>query len=235
MVCRAVLFDLDGTLLDTLDDIAGAANRALAARGFAGHGREAYRRFVGDGSAVLMERALPKAARNPDTVAACLAAYLDAYLGAAHAATRPYDGIEALLGALTERRIRLGVVTNKPAPLANACMADFFRDVPFGSVVGQTPELPRKPSPAPALAAARELEAHPADCWFVGDSPMDMECAIRAGMTAVGVEWGFRPGEELREAGARLVLRHPMELLDAIGLPAPEPPLPAGTPSGPER
>lgn len=217
MGCKAVLFDLDGTLLDTLDDIASAANRALAQWGYPPHDRDAYRWFVGDGSAVLMTRALPASERSPANIDRLLTAFLEAYQDSWRIATRPYPGIRELLFALSEKGIPLGVVSNKPDRFARICMETFFSDIPFGPIFGLRNGTPKKPAPDGALAAAKALGIHPPGCWLVGDSPMDMACAIGAGMVPVGVKWGFRPEEELVQSGARVLLDHPLDLLSAPG------------------
>ena len=216
MTYQAVMFDLDGTLLDTLDDLAASANRVLAARGYAPHPHDAYRWFIGDGSAKLMERALPEVARSPETLSACLQALLDDYSQNWHVATRPYDGMEALLGALVQRGTRLAIVTNKPHQFTGRMVAHFFARVPFGIVLGQQKGIPRKPNPHQALAAAAALNLPPAACLFLGDSAVDMQTARRAGMLPVGAGWGFRPHRELVEAGAARILEHPLDLLGLL-------------------
>lgn len=216
MQSKAVMFDFDGTLLDTLEDLAASVNRVLAERGFPTHDIDAYRWFIGDGSAVLMERALPEARRTPDRVRDCLQALLaDYHQNWAHA-TRLYEGITPLLETLQARRIAMAVVTNKPHPFAQIMIAHYFRGVPFGSVWGQQEGIPKKPDPFMALKAAEELGADPAHCIFLGDSGVDMQTAHRAGMRAVGADWGFRPTHELWKNGAAHVIETPMALLDII-------------------
>jgi phosphoglycolate phosphatase len=216
MKCQSVIFDLDGTLLDTLADIADAANRALIAQGFPPHERHAYRWFIGDGSAVLMTRALPETQRSAETVRACLKSFIDDYNQNWHRATKPYDGLRELLGKLRDRNIKLAVVTNKPHRFAISMMAHYFGACPFDPILGQQEGVPKKPDPRQARAAAEKMGVKPGSCIFIGDSAVDMKTACNAHMRPVGAGWGFRPSEELLNAGASIVIHHPMELLDLI-------------------
>lgn len=216
MSCKAVLFDFDGTLLDSLEDLGAAANRVLASRGYPTHSIDAYRWFIGDGSAVLMERALPADQRSPDTISECLQILLADYEQNWHHATRIYDGIPQLLATLQDRQIAMAVVTNKPHPFTEMMIDHYFRDIPFGSVRGQQEGVPKKPDPHMARRAANDIGVPPNHCLFLGDSGVDMLTARAADMLAVGAGWGFRPHQELWEAGAAYVIDHPMELLDLI-------------------
>lgn len=216
MTYRAVIFDLDGTLLDTLEDIAVAANRVLAARGFATHPVDAYRYFVGDGSAVLMERALPGAQRSAGRIRDCLAAFLADYDRNWNQATRPYDGIPALLAYLAEHDLSVAVVTNKPHHFACLTLDYYFAATDFRFVSGLKDGIARKPDPAQALAAAAAMGVDPADCIFLGDSAVDMQTGVRAGMLPIGAGWGFRTAAELLQAGAARVIAHPLELISML-------------------
>ena len=211
---QAVIFDLDGTLLDTLQDIADSVNRVLAARGLAGHATEAFRTFVGDGSAVLVSRALPENQRRPEIISNCLQGFLDDYHRNWDQTTCPYDGIQDLLVQLQDRQIPMSVVTNKPHRFTGAMMARYFGSFRIHPVLGQQDGIPKKPDPHLALAAAREMGVAPSACFFVGDSAIDMQTARNAAMHPIGAGWGFRTAEELHEAGALTVLGHPLELLD---------------------
>ena len=209
---NAVIFDLDGTLLDTLDDLAAAANRVLKSNGYPTHEHDAYRWFIGHGSAVLMERALPQERRSPGIIAACLGALLDDYDRNWHCATRPYDGIGELLAELLRRHHPMAVVTNKPHHFTGQMIRYYFPEVPFQAVLGQRDGVAKKPDPVQALAAAQAMAVAPSACVFLGDSAVDMETARRGGMLPVGAGWGFRPRAELVDAGAVRVLDHPLEL-----------------------
>jgi phosphoglycolate phosphatase len=216
MHCHAIIFDLDGTLLDTLTDIADCANRVLAAHGFPSHPAEAYRWFVGDGSAMLMTRALPENQRLPETVQHCLRGFITDYNLHWNRATRPYDDILDLLGNLQNRGIKLAVVTNKPHQFTASMMAHYFGQFHFSAILGQQDGIPPKPHPRQALAAAGQMGVAPSACIFIGDSAVDMQTAQKSGMRPVGAAWGFRTPAELLEAGAWAVINHPLELLDLL-------------------
>jgi phosphoglycolate phosphatase len=216
---HGIIFDLDGTLLDTLRDIADAANRVLEANGFPVHSLESYRWFVGDGSRMLMTRALPETRRTPRRIETCLRGFISEYTRNWARATRPYAGIDDLLAALAARKVPMAVVTNKPHRFTGAMMAHYFENRPFAPVLGQQDGIPKKPDPHQALAAAGIMGISPANCIFLGDSAVDMETGRRAGMQPVGAAWGFRPPEELSDAGAVAVIHHPLKLLEFIGAP----------------
>lgn len=216
MTYKAVLFDLDGTLLDTLDDLAAAANRVLAAKDFPTHPHDAYRWFIGDGSAVLMERALPIAVRTPEMIQTCLKELLDDYGQNWHVVTQPYDGILELLHMLETRKIHMGIVTNKPHSYTLLTIDYFLSHVAFDPILGQRDGVPKKPDPQQALSAAQTMGVQPSDCIFLGDSGVDMLTARNAGMTGVGAAWGFRTEQELRETGAHHVIQHPLNLFEIL-------------------
>lgn len=214
MSCGAILFDLDGTLVDSLGDIAGAMNDALVSVARPAHPVDDYRRMVGDGLELLARRALGPA--HAGLLPEVIAAYRTRYDARLDATTRPYDGVPALLEAL--RGVPLGVLSNKP----HAATLEVVRRLlpaPWVVVLGERPGVPRKPDPAGALEAARALGARPQDVLFVGDTATDMRTAVAAGMVPVGCLWGFRDEAELRAAGARHLLARPGELL-ALATPA---------------
>jgi phosphoglycolate phosphatase len=214
MTARAIVFDLDGTLLDTLDDIADSANAVLAAEGFPPHTPADYRRFIGEGVAVLFARALPE--DDPEAVARCVAAFPEAYGRGWNVKTRPYDGIPALLDALTARGLPLAVLSNKPDAFTRLCVAEYLAAWEFRQVLGQRAGVPRKPDPAGAVEIAERLGVSAGDCLYVGDSAIDVETARRARMRPVGVSWGFRPVVELTQAGAEVILDRPADLLGLL-------------------
>jgi phosphoglycolate phosphatase len=216
MTIQAVIFDLDGTLLDTLADIADAVNRVLAANFHPGHAVEAYRWFVGDGSAVLIKRALPPNHRDAEKVRTCLEDFIADYTQHWRHKTAPYPGIMELLERLQDRRFKLAVVTNKPHRFSGKMVAHYFPGTPFDPIFGQREGIPKKPDPTQALAAAQQMQVAPRDCLFVGDSAVDMETARRAGMGAIGADWGFRPRTELIDAGAEHIIDHPMDLFTLL-------------------
>ena len=213
----AIIFDLDGTLADTVGDIAAAGNHALAVHGLPSHDDAAYRRMVGDGAAVLIERIVP--ADRRELVELVLGTFREYYPRHMLDTTRPYEGIEELLAALVACRVPMAVLSNKPEAMTRGVVVGLFGEVPFQAVWGQRPDRPKKPEPAAALALADKLSVAPDRCAFVGDTPVDMEAALRAGMVPVAVTWGFRPRAELEAAGARIVLERPAELLRLVDRP----------------
>lgn len=214
---EAAIFDLDGTLLDTLEDIADSANRVLAARGLPAHDLDAYRRFVGEGVTVLMRRAVPPERRADESfVRECVEAFREDYGRNWRVKTRPYVGVMEMLGALAARGVKMAVLSNKPDDSTRTCAAELLPGVPFEIVAGQREGIPPKPDPAGALEIARIMGVPPARVLYAGDTPIDMETAARAGMFAVGVLWGFRPREELEGAGAQVLIAHPREILALV-------------------
>jgi len=216
MSAAAVIFDLDGTLADTLADIAAALDRVLAAAGLPTHPMEAYRAFVGSGARVLVENALGGAHR--DRVDEILAAFLDDYLDNLVVASAPYPGIDELLEGLAALPVapRLAVLSNKPHHATERVVEALFPSRPFARIYGHRSDWPKKPDPSAALALAAEIGARPERCVFVGDTAVDIQTAVRAGMRAVGCLWGFRDRAELERAGADVVLAHPRELLAVV-------------------
>jgi len=216
MTYKAVIFDMDGTLLDTLEDLGGAMNRVLARRGLPEHPVASYRIFVGSGAARLVERALPEDHWDKDTLEQCLREFLKEYEQGWKIRTRLYDGMPELLDALTARDIPLAVATNKPQDFAELCMEAFLDRWPFALTVGQVPGVPVKPDPAGPLSIARHLDIEPAEILYVGDTDVDMFTGTGAGMFPVGATWGFRPEEELKRSGAAAIVHHPLELLKLV-------------------
>jgi phosphoglycolate phosphatase len=207
------IFDLDGTLLNTLADIDSAANSVLAQHGLPSHPISAYREFVGEGVRVLMHRALPPENRDGKTLEACLETMQVEYPRHLNRTAAPYAGIPEILSALRGRSLRLAVLSNKPDEFTSRCISDFFGDQLFDPVLGLHPDRPRKPDPAGALEIARRWNVSPERIIYLGDSGTDMETAVRAGMLPIGVLWGYRCAKELLGAGAKHLLRHPNELL----------------------
>lgn len=207
---RAVLFDLDGTLTNTLEDIAFAMNRALRLHGLPEHPVDAYRYMVGDGAKVLAQRAVGERAELAGEVQRTYQSY---YQEHNLERTRPYEGVPELLEALQTQGVKLCVFSNKPHADTCRVVAHFFPQISFAVVRGQVEGVPVKPDPAGALAVAEEAGVAPEDFLYLGDTNVDMRCALRAGMHPVGVTWGFRTAEELRAAGAERLLNHPLELM----------------------
>ena len=214
MAVRAALFDLDGTLTNTLDDIANAMNRALRLHGLPEFPVNDYRYLVGDGVKKLAERACRGRKELEDDVRRAYQAY---YQEHAQVLTAPYPGVEDMLQALRKRGIRLAVFSNKPHADTCRVVAHFFPDVDFEVVRGQMEGVPVKPDPAGALAIAEEMGLSPEEFVYLGDTGTDMRCAVHAGMRPVGVLWGFRTAEELVECGAQALIEHPSQLIGLLG------------------
>jgi phosphoglycolate phosphatase len=213
---QTVIFDLDGTLVDSLAGITRAMNQVLAAEGFPPHTPDAYRRMVGDGVSWLVTRALPQDQRHPGQIERYVSAYKQAYETLWRETTLPFPGIPDLLRELTARRIPCAVLSNKSHGVTTRMVSTLFPTFPFADVLGQRPGHPLKPDPAPAIALSLAMGGSPVETWFVGDSAVDMETARRAGMKAAGVSWGMRTPKELKESGAMTVLTSPGELLNLL-------------------
>jgi len=214
---RAVLFDLDGTLLDTLEDLADCMNDTLSRFGFPVHPTEKYKYFVGDGMENLVRRAVPETARtDPATVSACLGMMRRLYGENWAKRSRPYDGVPELLDALRDRGLPLAVLSNKPDVFTRDMVGKLLPRWRFEAVFGERPPVPRKPHPGAALEIASLLRVEPRNFLYLGDTGTDMTTANAAGMYAVGVLWGFREAGELAAAGAKKLIRTPAELLDLL-------------------
>lgn len=214
--CSAVLFDLDGTLLNTLVDLADATNRALASLGCPPREVDDYRYLVGDGAEMLVTRALPEDRRDPRTIAKCLEVYWEEYARNMYTKTRPYPGVEEMLGQVAARGLKMAVLSNKPHEFTVQCVERFLGKWKWGIVLGQTEVIARKPSPEGALEVARRLGEPCGRFVYVGDTGTDMLTATAAGMFPVGVLWGFRDRGELEKNGARAVIERPAELIEVI-------------------
>lgn len=210
---RGIVFDLDGTLLNTLDDLADSVNLMLREHGYPEHPVEAFRYFVGDGASVLIDRVLPEGHRDPATHARSLSRFREIYATRWNLKTRPYAGALDMLVRVQQRGIRMAVLSNKPHDATMQCVTELLKPVTFDIVQGQQDGIARKPDPGGAIAIARRLGLAPAEFWYLGDTATDMQTGSAAGMHAVGVAWGFRPREELRENGARMILESPGELV----------------------
>lgn len=213
---RAVLFDLDGTLLDTLRDIAFSANKALCRLGFPQHGLEAYKYFVGDGRDALAVRILPGDHRDSATIARLVDCIDQEYSQHWSDTTQLYTGIPELLQSLKDRGIKMAVLSNKPDDATKLAVSRFLPRWQFELVLGVRPDIPKKPSPAAALEVARCLDLLPDEFVYLGDTDTDMRTAQAAGMLPVGALWGFRTGDELLASGARELIRNPIDLLKIL-------------------
>jgi phosphoglycolate phosphatase len=211
---RAVLFDLDGTLADTLADLASATNWALQQVGCPPCTVDSYRYKVGDGAREMCERALPADKQGlADDVLRLMGQQYDKHC---FDLTRLYPGIADLISALTQRRLSLAVLSNKPDEFTKRVIAHYFQPSPFAIVRGQLPNVPLKPDPTAALQITQELGIPPAHWLYLGDTNTDMHTARAAGMHPVGVLWGFRDRAELLGSGAEHIVANPRDLLDLL-------------------
>jgi phosphoglycolate phosphatase len=206
----AILFDLDGTLLDSLASIGLAMNDALESLALPPHPIDAYKHFVGDGVRVLAERVLAPVEHH--RVDELLVAYRPRYR-ARQLDAPAYEGVRVMLDALGALGISQSVLTNKPDDLAREIVASMLAGVPFAHVRGEREGGPKKPDPAQALEIARAVNATPERCWFIGDTPTDVHTARNAGMQCIAVLWGFRGRDELELAGAEVFVAHPSEIV----------------------
>lgn len=216
MFYKAIIFDLDGTLLDTLEDLGNAANRALALNGFPVHELDAYRYFVGDGAYMLFHRALPVDRRNDDTVHGCVRKFREEYGQNWHVKTRPYHGVPEMLDALAAQGIKMAVFSNKPDDVTKLCVATLLPHWKFDVVLGHRNSYPLKPDPLGANEIARHLNVSGQHIIYLGDTAIDMKTAVAAGMFPVGALWGFRTEKELLDNGARMVIKKPQEILNLL-------------------
>ena len=211
MLARLVIFDLDGTLIDTIGDLAAAVDHALSVYGFPGHSIEEYRKMVGHGIRNLVTRSLPEGA-SEETIDAALAEFVKYYKAHIDALSRPYPGMQALLRRLTEEGISIAVASNKFQEGTQMLMRRFFPDIPFVKIIGNAPGLPLKPDAAVVRLAVDAAGAEAA--VMVGDSATDIRTGHNAGVKSIAVTWGFRPRADFSEADA--VADTPEELEEYI-------------------
>lgn len=208
-----VIFDLDGTLLNSIADLAHASNHALAVCGYPTHDLATYPFFVGNGVGRLLERVLPPEHRDPESISYLRKVFEDYYDRHLWDHTVPYPGIEDLLHQLADRGYNLAVASNKYQSATSALIAHFFPRLPFESVHGMRPGIPAKPDPSIVFDILRDVPTPKAMVTYVGDSGVDMETARRACVRSVGVTWGFRPISELRQYYAENIISDPADLL----------------------
>ena len=216
MSFKAIIFDLDGTLIDSLEDLCNAANRVLKKNNFPTHKMEAYRYFVGEGVVALITRALPDEIKNEDIINSCVGEFREEYRRNWNIKTKPYEGIAEMLDLITLRGLKMAVLSNKPDYFTKKCVAAFLPNWKFDRIIGQRDDVPKKPDPAGAKEIAEYLAVSPSKIIYVGDTPIDMETAIAAGMLPIGVLWGFRPEDELKRSGAHRVIQKPEEIIEVI-------------------
>ena len=213
-IYKAAIFDMDGTLTDTLADLFDSVNEMLDHYNFPRRTLDEVRQFVGNGARKLMIRSLP--ADKADFIDAALKFYNDCYARNCLNKVRPYAGVMELLTALEAKKIPLGICTNKQHFAAVAIAEKILTPIKFGYVSGDEPNQPRKPNPTRALAGAKIFGVAPEDVAYFGDTAVDMQTAINAGFLPIGVTWGFRPRSELVDSGAKIIIDNPLEILEQI-------------------
>jgi phosphoglycolate phosphatase len=216
MATKLAIFDLDGTLLNTIGDLAEAANHMLALRNLPQHDYPTYCTFVGNGIMRLVERALPEELRTTEYVAAARRDFLDYYIDHIDQKTVPYTGITELLSALQARGVRLAVASNKFQAGTEKLIRSYFPEIRFEVVFGQRPEVPLKPDPAVVEEILTLTGVKREEVLYVGDSGVDMLTALNAQVDAVGVTWGFRPKLELSTFPSLGLIDKAEELLNYI-------------------
>lgn len=207
---RGFIFDLDGTLVDTLADITNSLNHVLSELGMPNHPAERTREWVGWGARYLVEQAIDDATRIDEAVTRFRAHYAENLI----VDSAPYAGVSELLAELASRQVPLGVLSNKPHAMTVSMIQALFADTPWIDVRGHRPPTPQKPDPTGAVEIASAMQLDPGQISFVGDTAVDMETATRAGMIPIAVAWGFRSADTLRDSGCARLIHEPGELLD---------------------
>jgi phosphoglycolate phosphatase len=215
---KGIIFDLDGTLLDTLEDLAESMNAVLRKMGFPTHETEKYKYFTGDGMTELVMRSLPTQNLEKGIENKCIDLMKQEYGSRFTYKTKPYDGIKVVLDELSKKEIKLAVLSNKPDNMVKMIVRSFLPDWQFAAVMGQRDGIPKKPHPCSAYEIAKSLGIKPEDFLYIGDTNIDIKTANAAGMFSVGVLWGFRGEAELIESGARAIIKEPRDILILLRL-----------------
>ncbi len=221
MIYKAAIFDMDGTLVNSIADIADGVNEMLEHYNFPNHTLDEIRLMVGNGARKLIERAIPADnAADKNFLQEALDYYNGCYAKRLTVKTRPYPGIPEMLKILKDKKISLAVCTNKQKFAADEMIYTLFPDIDFKKIVGDEPGKPKKPDPTRALEIAKKIGIKPKEVAYFGDTAVDMETAHNAGFLSIGVTWGFRPESELRESGAEIIIHKPLEIFDSINFDA---------------
>ena len=216
MAQKLAIFDLDGTLLDTIGDLAEACNYMLSLRGLGTHTREEYAKMVGNGILNLVKRALPEDKRNDEYVAAARLDFLDYYTSHIDRYTHPYDGIREILHTLQAEGWSLAVASNKFDEGTQKLVQTIFPEVDFKAIYGNKDGFPLKPDAALLQLIMEECDAVAETTVMIGDSGVDIQTAKNAGVRSIGCSWGFRPRTELEEYGADTIVDTPSEILQVL-------------------
>ena len=215
MKYKGIIFDLDGTLVNSLEDISDAMNSVLTGLNYPTHTYDTYQYFIGSGLRNLVTKALPASNNNDEQIETCFESMVKGYRETCTLKTKPYEGIIELLDNLVSRNIKLAVFSNKADELTKKITSEIFPDY-FDASVGLSLESLKKPNPFEALTISKNWNLKPEEIIFIGDSDIDIQTAINANMLPVGVTWGYRTEEELKASGAKLVIHNPLELYEIL-------------------
>ena len=212
-MAKLYIFDLDGTLLNTLEDLADSANHVLSAHHFPTHPVDAYRYFVGNGMPTLIRRILPPEHRDSEMYQVCFNEFLEYYTLHMHDKTTVYEGLTEVLETLQQQKVKLAVATNKVHSALAPLMANFFPTVKWDALFGQREGVPVKPEPQVVYDILEATGCTKEETLYFGDTAVDMDTAHAAGLKAVGVLWGYRPLSELEEANVDIIIQNPKDIL----------------------
>jgi phosphoglycolate phosphatase len=212
---KAIIFDLDGTLIDSLEDIAVCMNQVLDELNLPTHKIDDYKYFVGGGISILVDNALDKNTSD-ETKKLVSEKFKIVYDQKLHAKTLPYEGIYDLLDELKRLDFKIGILSNKPHEFTIAYAKNLFSKYEMKEVHGQKSHIAKKPDPIAAIKIAQSFDVPCEEVYFVGDTMVDMQTAVNAKMIGIGVLWGFRDEEELMSNGATFVVKHPLDILDIV-------------------
>jgi phosphoglycolate phosphatase len=215
MKYKGIIFDLDGTLVNSLEDITDSMNKVLQDLNYPTHSYDVFQYFIGSGLRNTVSKALPESNNTDEQIEICLERMLKAYSESCTLKTKPYEGIMELLDDLASRNIKLAVFSNKADELTKRITAEIFPDY-FNTAVGLSVESLKKPNPFEAVAISEKWDLKPEEIIFIGDSDIDMQTAVNANMFPIGVTWGYRTEEELIASGAKVVINHPSDLLQLL-------------------
>ncbi|TPG32660.1 HAD family hydrolase [Flavobacterium pectinovorum] len=212
MKFKGIIFDLDGTLVNSLEDISDAMNTVLQSLNFPTHSYDAYQYFIGSGLRNLVSKALPASNNTDQQIETCFESMIKEYREICTFKTKPYNGIVELLDHLATQDFKLAVFSNKADELTKKIAAEIFPDY-FDAAIGLSTESLKKPNPFEAIEISKNWNLKPEEIIFIGDSDIDMLTANNANMFPVGVSWGYRTEKELTESGAKVVINNPSDLL----------------------
>ncbi|KQB38509.1 HAD family hydrolase [Flavobacterium aquidurense] len=215
MKYKGIIFDLDGTLVNSLEDISDAMNNVLTSLNYPIHTYDAYQYFIGSGLRNLVSKALPSSNNSEEQIETCFETMINEYREICTLKTKPYNGIIELLDNLVSQNIKLAVFSNKADELTKKIAAEIFPDY-FNNAIGLSTEVLKKPNPFEAVEISKNWNLKPEEIIFVGDSDIDMKTATNANMFPVGVSWGYRTKDELIASGAKLVINNPLELIEIV-------------------